>query len=59
MERVLILVNPEKRGAREAADSLCPWVQSRVAAQAMDLADGPVETEADLVVVLGGDGSIL
>lgn len=59
MERVLILVNPEKRGAREAAESLCPWVESRVAAQAMDLAEGPVETEADLVVVLGGDGSIL
>jgi len=59
MERVLILVNPEKRGAREAAESLCPWIESRVAAEAMDLAEGPVETEADLVVVLGGDGSIL
>ena len=59
MERVLILVNPEKRGAREAAESLCPWIETRVAAQAMDLAEGPVEAEADLVVVLGGDGSIL
>ena len=59
MERVLILVNPEKPGAREAAESLCPWVESRVVAQAMDLAEGPVEAEADLVVVLGGDGSIL
>jgi len=59
MERVLILVNPEKRGAREVAESLCPWVESRVAAEAMDLSEEPVETEADLVVVLGGDGSIL
>ncbi len=59
MKRVLILVNPEKRGAREVAESLCPWVESRVAAEVMDLADGAVETDADLVVVLGGDGSIL
>jgi len=59
MKRVLILVNPEKRGAREVAESLCPWVESRVGVEAMDLADGPIETEADLVVVLGGDGSIL
>ncbi len=59
MKRVLILVNPEKRGAREAAESLCPWVQSRVAVETMDLSDEPVATEADLVVVLGGDGSIL
>ena len=59
MKRVLILVNPEKRSAREVARSLCPWVEQRVTAEAMDLSDSPVETEADLVVVLGGDGSIL
>jgi len=59
MKRVLILVNPEKPQAREVAGSLCPWVRERVEVQTMDLADGPIETEADLVVVLGGDGSIL
>jgi len=59
MTRVLILVNPEKPRAREVAGSLCPWVGERVEVQTMDLADGPIEAEADLVVVLGGDGSIL
>jgi len=59
MQRVLILVNPEKPQARDVAGSLCPWVRERVEVQTMDLADGPIEAEADLVVVLGGDGSIL
>lgn len=59
MKRVLILINPEKPGARETAASLCPWVRERVAVETADLADGPIQTDADLVVVLGGDGSIL
>ena len=59
MTRVLILVNPEKPQAPEVAKSLCPWVRERVEVETMDLADGPIEAEADLVVVLGGDGSLL
>ena len=59
MQRVLILVNPEKPEAREVAESLCPWVRERVEVRTMDLSDEPVESEADLVVVLGGDGSLL
>ena len=59
MKRVLILVNPEKPEARRLAATLCPWVEKRVAAEATDLSDAPVRADADLVVVLGGDGSIL
>ena len=59
MKQVLILVNPEKPGAREASERLCPFIGGRLKVHAMDLADKPIETEADLVVVLGGDGSIL
>lgn len=59
MRRVLILVNPEKDGAREAAASLCPWLSRNVEVQSLDLSDRPIETQPDLVVVLGGDGSIL
>jgi len=59
MQHILILVNPEKPQARESADTLCPWVRERVEVRTMDLADDPVDTEADLVVVLGGDGSLL
>jgi len=59
MKRVLILINPEKPGARETAASLCPWVGQRATVESADLADAPIPTDADLVVVLGGDGSIL
>ncbi len=58
-ERVLVLYNAEKVGARNALDELCPWVQERVEARTLELGDEPVETDAELVVVLGGDGSIL
>jgi NAD+ kinase len=59
MKRALILVNPDKPQAREVAGSLCPWVRERVEVETMDLSDGPIDADADLVVVLGGDGSIL
>jgi len=59
MKRVLILVNPEKAGARETAAALCPWVREQVVVETADLADEPIQADADLVVVLGGDGSIL
>ena len=59
MKKVLILVNPGKPGAREASQALCPWLGERASVETRDLSDAPVETAADLVVVLGGDGSIL
>lgn len=59
MKRVLILVNPEKPGAREMSESLCPWLADRAAAEVMDLGPEPIAGAPDLVVVLGGDGSIL
>jgi NAD+ kinase len=59
MKQVLILVNPQKPGAREVAGTLCPWLADRVTVETMDLSDQPIETGPDLVVVLGGDGSIL
>jgi len=59
MKRILILVNAEKPGAREALETLRPWLESRAKVQTMELADAPIQTDADLVVVLGGDGSIL
>ena len=59
MKEVLILVNPEKPGAREVARTLCPWLGDRVKVEATELSEGTIQTTADLVVVLGGDGSIL
>jgi len=59
MKRVLILVNAEKPEAREAAQTLCPWLQKRAEVRTQDLSDGPIQAEPHLVVVLGGDGSIL
>ena len=59
MKRVLILYNAEKEGARESLDELCPWVERRAKVEALALSAEPLVAEADLVVVLGGDGSIL
>ena len=59
MKRVLILVNAEKPEAREAAQTLYPWLQKRAEVRTQDLSDGPIQAEPHLVVVLGGDGSIL
>jgi NAD+ kinase len=59
VKHVLILVNPDKAGAREVSQTLCPWLRDRVKIDAMELSDQPLATTADLIVVLGGDGSIL
>jgi NAD+ kinase len=59
MPRVLMLVNPEKMGAKEAACSLCPSLSGQADITSRELSDGPITEPVDLVVVLGGDGSIL
>ena len=59
MKRILILVNADKPAAREAADQLCPWISGRAVVETLTLSDATIQSEADLAVVLGGDGSIL
>jgi NAD+ kinase len=59
VKRILLLVNADKPAAREAADGLAPWIAGRALVETLGLADAPIQTQADLVVVLGGDGSIL
>jgi NAD+ kinase len=59
VKEVLILVNPGKAGAADAAQSLCPWLSERAQVTSMDLTDAPLEAAPDLIVVMGGDGSIL
>jgi len=59
VNRILILVNADKPGARETLGHLCPWVEQRARVETLHLTDETLETDADLIVVLGGDGSIL
>ena len=59
MKRILLLVNADKPAARDAAGTLTPWIAGRAMVERLGLSDTPIQTEADLVVVLGGDGSIL
>jgi len=59
--RILLLVNAAKAGAAEAAARVRPCVDGRATVEMAELASASAATvaEADLVVVLGGDGSIL
>jgi len=59
VKRILLLVNTEKPAAGEAAAGLTPWIAGRAVVETLGLGDTPIEAAADLVVVLGGDGSIL
>jgi len=59
VKRVLILVNDEKAAARRAARALGPWLRRRASVRTQNLSAGRIRGGADLVVVLGGDGSIL
>jgi NAD+ kinase len=59
MQKILILVNSAKAGAVEAAARLRPTLDGRASYLVTDLAGAPRDFQADLVVVLGGDGSIL
>jgi NAD+ kinase len=59
MQKILFLINAGKPGAEEAMARLQPWLAGRAAVESVALSDAAVRTEADLVVVLGGDGSIL
>ena len=59
MQKILVLVNSAKAGAAEAAARLHPYLAGRAAVEMADLAVRTAGLRADLVVVLGGDGSIL
>jgi NAD+ kinase len=59
MQNILVLINAGKPGAEEAAALLKPWLADRAHVTIVALADSTLRTDADLVVVLGGDGSIL
>ena len=59
VKRILILVNTEKPGAADCCDALRPWLETRAETRWLELSDEPLQADADLVVVLGGDGSIL
>jgi len=59
MKRILVLVNSEKPGATDAREALCPRLADRATLATRDLAETAPLPDADLVVVLGGDGSIL
>jgi len=59
VKKILILVNPDKPGVRDALAALLPCVEGRAAVETIDMPAGPIHNGADLVIVLGGDGSIL
>ena len=59
MQKILILVNNAKAGAAEAAARLQPRLAGSASVEVADLDRAPAGLRADLVVVLGGDGSIL
>ncbi len=61
MRRVLLVANVEKPNARELAEQAAEWLGSRVEVLGPDTSiDGDLSGhEADLVVVFGGDGTVL
>jgi NAD+ kinase len=59
MKRILVLVNADKPGTSESLQALCPWLGARARFETHEFTDAPFKVDHDLVVVLGGDGSIL
>lgn len=59
--RVFIVANAEKPSVRPALDELLPWLGKKVTVTGTDvtLTDDLRDVEADAVLVLGGDGTLL
>ncbi len=59
MTHVLVLYNAEKPGAEACAEDLVTWMRERAEVEVRPLDDEPVGEDVELIVVLGGDGSLL
>ncbi len=61
MRRFIVLGNGGRAGVPEAAESLLPFLRQHAAIELVDLHEQAnlAEVQADLALVLGGDGSIL
>ena len=60
MKRVLVLGDQSKGGVCRLLATLRPWLEERcVLVDVLLDREAPIDVEADLIVVLGGDGSIL
>ena len=60
--RLAIFANINKPKVRPALDELLPWIQQRADVVGLDSEDDHVDLdkiEADAVLVLGGDGTLL
>src|SRR4051794_30931275 len=61
MKQVFIVANPSKRAVVEAIEALRPWLKERAQLVGMEANDGDRldDIDADLILVLGGDGTLL
>jgi len=59
MLRVVVLGELRKRKIADAGPAILSWLKARTDAEFLDFADGVESVEADLIIVLGGDGAIL
>ena len=59
--RLFVVANAEKPNVRPALDELLPWLGKRVTLTGTDvsLADDLRDVQADVILVLGGDGTLL
>ncbi|HOX38578.1 MAG TPA: NAD(+)/NADH kinase [Candidatus Brocadiia bacterium] len=57
--KVILLGDGNKPRVREGADRILPWIEARCDAQWFDFQKGDELPDADMGIVLGGDGAIL
>src|SRR5690242_2675371 len=61
MKRVFIVANPSKRAVVAAVEALRPWLKERAQLVGIESSAGDQlsDVDADLILVLGGDGTLL